>query len=94
VPVCPQAIVACAVWLGSVNILLALFNIVPAAPVDGGRVLRAIRWRQTGDRTRAALDAARAGRAFAFVLVTLGFFEFLSAPTCPGSGSCCSVGSC
>jgi Zn-dependent protease/CBS domain-containing protein len=73
----PGLLVACAVWLGSVNILLALFNIVPAAPLDGGRVLRAIRWRQTGDRTRAALDAARAGRVFAFVLMTLGFFEFL-----------------
>jgi Zn-dependent protease/CBS domain-containing protein len=73
----PGLLVACAIWLGSVNILLALFNIVPAAPLDGGRVLRAIRWRQTGDRTRAALDAARAGRVFAFILMLLGFLEFL-----------------
>ncbi|HEY5171628.1 MAG TPA: site-2 protease family protein [Acidimicrobiia bacterium] len=73
----PGLLVACAVWLGSVNILLALFNIVPAAPLDGGRVLRAIRWRQTGDRTRGALAAAHAGRVFAFVLIALGFFEFL-----------------
>jgi Zn-dependent protease/CBS domain-containing protein len=73
----PQLVVACAVWLGSVNLLLAVFNIVPAAPLDGGRVLRAIRWRQTGDRTRAAVDAARAGRAFAFVLISLGFLELL-----------------
>jgi Zn-dependent protease/CBS domain-containing protein len=72
-----ELLYACAVWLGSVNILLALFNLVPAAPLDGGGVLRAIRWRQTGDRTRATLDAARAGRGFAFVLIVLGFFEFL-----------------
>ena len=73
----PQLLVACAVWLGSVNLLLAVFNLVPAAPLDGGRVLRAIRWRQTGDRTRGALDATRAGRVFALVLISLGFLEFL-----------------
>jgi Zn-dependent protease/CBS domain-containing protein len=73
----PGLLVACAVWLGSVNLILAVFNIVPAAPLDGGRVLRAIRWRQTGDRARAALDAAHAGRVFAFVLMGLGFLEFL-----------------
>lgn len=73
----PGLLVASAVWLGSVNLILAVFNIVPAAPLDGGRVLRAIRWRQTGDRARAALDAAHAGRAFAFVLMALGFLEFL-----------------
>ena len=68
---------ACAVWLGTVNIILAVFNLVPAAPLDGGRVLRAIRWRQTGDRTRAAIDASRAGRTFAFALIALGFAELL-----------------
>ena len=73
----PTLLVAAAVWLGSVNLLLALFNLVPAAPLDGGRVLRAIRWHQTGDRTRGALDATRAGRVFAFVLIALGFLEFL-----------------
>ena len=73
----PKLLTACAVWLGSVNLLLALFNLVPAAPLDGGRVLRAVRWHRTGDRTRAALDAARAGRVFGFFLVALGFLEFL-----------------
>ena len=73
----PELIVASAAWLGSVNFLLGIFNLVPAAPLDGGRVLRAIRWRQTGDRTRGALDAVRAGRFFAFVLIALGFVEFL-----------------
>jgi Zn-dependent protease/CBS domain-containing protein len=73
----PALLVAGVAWLGSVNLLLALFNLVPAAPLDGGRVLRAVRWRQTGDRMRGALDAVRAGRIFAVVLMTLGFTELL-----------------
>jgi len=80
----PQLIVASAAWLGSVNLLLAVFNLVPAAPLDGGRVLRALRWRRTGDRTRGALDAVRAGRVFAFALITLGFLEFLYGASVSG----------
>lgn len=55
--------------LGWLNLGLALFNIVPGAPLDGGRVLRAVLWRVTGDRARAMLLAARAGQLVAAALV-------------------------
>ncbi len=73
----PQLIVGSLMWLASINVLLAVFNLMPAAPLDGGRVLRALVWRKTGDRTRAAITATRAGRAFAYVLVAVGITECL-----------------
>jgi len=68
-------VVACLMWLASVNVVLELFNLVPAAPLDGGRVLRAILWRRHGDRTQAALSATKAGQNFAYILVAAGLVE-------------------
>jgi Zn-dependent protease/predicted transcriptional regulator len=65
-------------WLAFINIVLALFNLLPAAPLDGGRVLHALLWRRHGDALRATVTAARAGRIFAFVLVGLGLLEFFA----------------
>lgn len=65
-------------WLAWINVLLGCFNLIPAAPLDGGRVLRAILWQRTGDRVRAAAMACRAGEAFGYVLIVLGVFEFLA----------------
>jgi Zn-dependent protease/CBS domain-containing protein len=62
-------------YLGAVNLLLAVFNLIPAAPLDGGRVLRAALWRWWRDRVRAAVAAARAGRVFGYVLVALGILQ-------------------
>jgi Zn-dependent protease/predicted transcriptional regulator len=59
-------------WLSVVNVVLAVFNLVPAAPLDGGRILRALLWHRHGDRVRAAVTAARAGRRFGFSLVMVG----------------------
>lgn len=62
-------------YLAVVNVMLAVFNLIPAAPLDGGRVLRAGLWAWRGDRVRAAITAARAGRIFGYVLVALGFLQ-------------------
>lgn len=73
------AIVANVVWwLASINLLLGLFNLLPGAPLDGGRLVRAYLWRRHGDSVRAAIGAAHAGRVVAIVLITLGLAEFLA----------------
>ncbi|PKK16339.1 site-2 protease family protein [Thermomonospora sp. CIF 1] len=66
------------VYLALLNVVLAVFNLIPAAPLDGGRVLRAALWRWRGDRHAAAISAARAGRAFGFVLITLGLLQVVT----------------
>ena len=72
----PHLVVAGAAWLGWINLLLAAFNMAPAFPLDGGRVLRAWLWRRHGDKQRATISATRFGRYFAYVLIGLGLFEF------------------
>lgn len=63
-------------WLWQINLLLAVFNLIPGAPLDGGRVLRAILWRRTGDRLRATVSAAHAGRVVGVALMVLGALSF------------------
>jgi Zn-dependent protease len=63
-------------WLWEINLLLGVFNLIPAAPLDGGRILRAALWRRSGDRFRASVTASRAGRVFAVVLIVLGVLLF------------------
>lgn len=67
-------------WLAVINVVLAVFNLVPASPLDGGRILRALLWRRRGDRTSAAVTAARAGRTFGLVLIGLGIAEIVFVP--------------
>lgn len=55
--------------LGWVNLVLAIFNLIPGAPLDGGRVLRALVWAITGDRERAVRFAGRAGQVVGLTLV-------------------------
>ncbi len=59
-------------WLASINLLVLVFNLVPAFPLDGGRIARAIAWRVTGDRGKATRFAATLGRGFAYILIGLG----------------------
>jgi Zn-dependent protease/CBS domain-containing protein len=66
-------------WLGYINILLGVFNLLPAFPLDGGRILQSLIWRGTGDRLRATRIAARIGMAFAFLFIAYGLLTFFVA---------------
>lgn len=65
-------------YLGRINALLVGFNLVPALPLDGGRILRAWLWHRQQDFAAATLSASRAGQAFAYVLITLGILGFFT----------------
>ena len=69
--------VAALMWLWEINVALAVFNLIPAAPLDGGRVLRSGLWHRWGDRRRASVAAARVGVGFAIFLIVLGAVAFL-----------------
>jgi Zn-dependent protease len=75
-PVAAAPVVELTLLLAYLNVLLAVFNLVPGAPLDGGRVLRAALWWLWKDRRRAVRGAARAGQAFGFLVVVFGVFEF------------------
>lgn len=65
-------------YLSVINLLLAVFNLLPAAPLDGGRLLRAVLWKRRGDAQSAAITAAKAGRVFGFVLIGLGVLQVVT----------------
>jgi len=72
-------------WLSRVNIGLAVFNLLPGAPLDGGRVVKAIAWRLGRNRLRASVLATRLGRALGFGLIALGMFELVAGQDVGGS---------
>jgi Zn-dependent protease/CBS domain-containing protein len=65
-------------FLASINIFLFLFNLVPAFPLDGGRLARALIWKFTGNRNRATRIAGRLGEGFAYLIIGVGIFLFIS----------------
>ena len=71
----------------SMNVVLLLFNLVPAFPLDGGRIARAVAWKLTGDRNRATRLAARVGIGFGWLLVALGLGSRSPGRSSTGSGS-------
>lgn len=77
----PDLIVGVLGYIGAINILLAVFNLVPAAPLDGGRILRAALWAWRGDRYLAQIWSARAGRVFGLVLIGLGVISLFTGYT-------------
>lgn len=67
-------------WLAVVNVALGLFNLVPAFPLDGGRLLGALLWWRSGSRQRGVHNAVRVGRVFAYLMIAGGLLElFLGA---------------
>ena len=71
-------------WLSGINLLLGLFNLLPGAPLDGGRVLSAYLWRRHGDKVRGEVGATYGGRIVGYVLIALGLFEFMVASIVTG----------
>src|SRR5271166_4257881 len=61
-------------YLAWANGVLAIFNLLPAYPLDGGKVLHSLIWRATGDRRRATRIAAGVGQSIALLMVVLGIF--------------------
>jgi Zn-dependent protease len=66
-------------FLAAMNLLLLVFNLVPAFPLDGGRIARAIAWRFTGDRAKGTIFAAWLGQAFGVLLMGLGVYVLLTS---------------
>ncbi|WP_323135926.1 MULTISPECIES: site-2 protease family protein [unclassified Streptomyces] len=64
-------------WLGGTNLLLGVFNLLPAAPLDGGRVLQAALWWCTGDEDRAWRVAGRSGQVIGTGLAVVGWLAFV-----------------
>jgi Zn-dependent protease len=71
----PPLIEGACLWLAGSNAVLLLFNLVPAFPLDGGRLLRAWLWQRRGDRYRATSGAAWLGRMWAIVLIGIGLLD-------------------
>ena len=74
----PEPVTAVVAYLALINAVLAVFNLVPAYPLDGGRVLRAALWWRKGDIVAATRSAARAGGAFALLLMGLGVLQVVT----------------
>ncbi|MGI9615913.1 MAG: site-2 protease family protein [Acidimicrobiales bacterium] len=72
----PAIVGAALLWLGIVNVALAIFNMLPALPLDGGRVLQAALWRRSGDQHKATISAATIGRYLGWGLVFFGLWQF------------------
>lgn len=64
-------------FLVTMNLIVLLFNLIPAYPLDGGRILRALVWRVSGDRNAGTRVAARSGQAFSVVLIGVGLWGLL-----------------
>lgn len=79
--VVPDLVTGVVTYLGAINVLLALFNLVPAAPLDGGRILRSVLWAWRGDKLQAQVWSARAGRVFGLLLVALGLILLFQSGT-------------
>jgi Zn-dependent protease len=78
------AVTVTAGYLGFLNALLAVFNLMPGFPLDGGRVFRALVWRITGDPAKATRWAAAAGRWFGYLLMAFGALQLFGGAVLGG----------
>lgn len=67
-----SGVLAAVAWLASINFLVLVFNLLPAFPMDGGRIVRSLAWWRTGDRAAATRFAATLGRLFAYLFIGAG----------------------
>jgi Zn-dependent protease len=68
----PLLLVEAVAWLGGLNILLGIFNLVPASPLDGGRMLHSAIWKVVGDRNRATMLSSRIGQVLGYAIAGFG----------------------
>jgi len=80
-----SGVLALLAWLSSINVLVLLFNLIPAFPLDGGRIARAIVWRVSGDRNRATRFAATVGQGFAYLFVAIGLLALVGGEILTGA---------
>lgn len=73
----PVTVIGVADTMALINFTVAIFNLVPAFPLDGGRVLRAALWQRKGDLKAATYTSSRIGRAFGLALMLVGLFSFI-----------------
>jgi Zn-dependent protease/CBS domain-containing protein len=73
----PSSVDGVAAWLGYINLILAVFNLLPALPLDGGRVLHSALWRAKGDFAWATRVASEIGVAFGYLFIALGLAMFI-----------------
>ncbi len=79
-----SGVLAMIAWLASINVLVLLFNLIPAFPLDGGRIARAVAWKLSGDRNRATRFAALVGQGFSYGFIALGLFLVLNGRAITG----------
>jgi Zn-dependent protease/predicted transcriptional regulator len=79
-----QLISSAAIWLARINGLMALFNLAPGFPLDGGRILRAAAWAITGSYARATRIASQGGKLIAYAMIIYGAYQALFASNIQG----------
>ena len=87
--VLPQLYVSLMAWLAFINGFLGVFNLLPGAPLDGGRILAAALWKLRGDRVAGHMGAATAGKFVGLGLIGIGVFESLVASAASAASGRC-----